>query len=172
MGEGDGFPGRRSRARDHAASRTSGPAVRCHAQRRVSLGRRRRLVANTERDGGKDPVLVRGHSPDASRHAVRGRRPGQHLSQRRRRRFMISFGDSRVMRIAFNPANPDVMYAVAEINGFLVSENGGETWRGEPEGLLELAKLAHLKSRIETDDDAEGVFDAHSVCTTPADPDA
>ena len=87
-------------------------------------------------------------------------------------RFKISFGDSRVMRIAFHPVNPDVMYAVAEINGFLVSEDGGNTWRGEPEGLFELAKLSHLKSRIETDDDAEGVFDAHSVCTTSADPDA
>jgi photosystem II stability/assembly factor-like uncharacterized protein len=87
-------------------------------------------------------------------------------------RFKISFGDSRVMRIAFHPQNPDVMYAVAEINGFLVSEDGGDTWRGEPEGLLALSKLPHLKSRIETDDDAEGVFDAHSVCTTPADPDA
>ncbi|MDR5832290.1 hypothetical protein P9250_30980 [Caballeronia sp. LP006] len=87
-------------------------------------------------------------------------------------RFKISFGSSRVMRIAFHPLNPDTMYAVAEINGFLVSEDGGETWRGANEGLATLAQEPHLKSRLETDDEAEGMFDAHAVATTPADPDA
>jgi len=87
-------------------------------------------------------------------------------------RFKISFGSSRVMRIAFHPTNPGIMYAVAEINGFLVSEDGGETWVGSNDGLVALSQQTHLKSRIETDDDAEGMFDAHSVCTTSADPDA
>ncbi|SDV50598.1 WD40/YVTN/BNR-like repeat-containing protein [Chitinasiproducens palmae] len=87
-------------------------------------------------------------------------------------RFKISFGASRVMRIAFHPTDPRVMYAIAEINGFLISEDGGETWRGEHEGILALSQLPHLKSKLETDDDAEGMFDAHSVCTTTADPDA
>lgn len=87
-------------------------------------------------------------------------------------RFKISFGHSRVMRIAFHPTNPKLMYAIAEINGFLISEDGGDTWRGEHEGILALSKHPNLKSKIETDDDAEGMFDAHSVCTTPADPDA
>jgi photosystem II stability/assembly factor-like uncharacterized protein len=87
-------------------------------------------------------------------------------------RFKISFGSSRVMRIAFHPTQPQTLYAVAEINGFLVSEDGGESWQGANEGLVALSKEPHLKSRIETDDDAEGMFDAHSVCTTSADPDA
>ncbi|MDR5825988.1 VPS10 domain-containing protein [Caballeronia sp. LZ043] len=87
-------------------------------------------------------------------------------------RFKISFGASRVMRIAFHPVNPAVMYAVSEINGFLLSEDGGETWRGENDGLVALSQQPHLKSKLETDDDAEGMFDAHSVVTTPADPDA
>jgi photosystem II stability/assembly factor-like uncharacterized protein len=87
-------------------------------------------------------------------------------------RFKISFGDSRIMRIAFHPANPDIMYAVAEINGFLLSEDGGNTWHGVPDGLLGLAHQPHLKSRIETDDDAEGMFDAHAVATSAADPEA
>ncbi|WP_025597387.1 sialidase family protein [Burkholderia sp. WSM2230] len=87
-------------------------------------------------------------------------------------RFKISFGSSRVMRIAFHPTNPDTMYAVAEINGFLISEDGGETWRGANEGLVALSQQPHLKSRLETDDEAEGMFDAHAVATTPADPDA
>ncbi len=85
-------------------------------------------------------------------------------------RFKITFGHSRVMRIAFHPTSDDVMYAAAEINGFLVSEDGGESWNGIDAGLVELGKLPQLKSRIETDDDTEGVFDAHSVCTSPAAP--
>lgn len=87
-------------------------------------------------------------------------------------RFTISFGGSRVMRIAFHPADPLVMYAVAEINGLLVSEDGGKSWRGEPEGILKLTGLPRLKNTELTDDDTEGLFDAHSVCTTPAKPDA
>jgi photosystem II stability/assembly factor-like uncharacterized protein len=87
-------------------------------------------------------------------------------------RFKISFGGSRVMRIAFHPANPLVLYAVAEINGLLVSEDGGATWRGEPQGILRLAELPHLRNTELTDDETEGVFDAHSVCTTAAKPDA
>ena len=87
-------------------------------------------------------------------------------------RFKITFGHSRTMRIAFHPTDPNVMYAVAEINGLLVSEDGGESWRGEPEGLIALAALPHLKSTEVTDDDTEGMFDAHSVCTTTARRDA
>jgi photosystem II stability/assembly factor-like uncharacterized protein len=87
-------------------------------------------------------------------------------------RFAIRFGHSRIMRIAFHATNPSIMYAVAEINGFLVSEDGGENWRGVAEGLVELAKNPNLKSKIETDDDTEGMFDAHSVCTTTASPDS
>lgn len=87
-------------------------------------------------------------------------------------RFKITFGASRIMRIAFHPTNPDIMYAVAEINGFLVSADGGETWKGSNEGVAELAKHPKLKSREVTDDDTEGMFDAHSVCTSPARPDA
>ncbi|HKR44274.1 MAG TPA: hypothetical protein VJU59_32160 [Paraburkholderia sp.] len=87
-------------------------------------------------------------------------------------RFEIRFGNSRVMRIAFHPTNAQIMYAVAEINGFLVSEDGGENWRGVADGLVALADKPHLKSKIETDDDTEGMFDAHSVCTTTASPDS
>src|SRR5262245_39006001 len=34
-------------------------------------------------------------------------------------RFDMSFGGSRAMRIAFHPADPDVLYAASEVNGFL-----------------------------------------------------
>lgn len=87
-------------------------------------------------------------------------------------RFEMSFGGSRTMRIAFHPADPGVLYAASEVNGFLVSEDGGETWRGEPAGILEKAALPHLRNTELTDDDTEGMFDGHSVCTTPAKPDS
>jgi photosystem II stability/assembly factor-like uncharacterized protein len=87
-------------------------------------------------------------------------------------RFDISFGGSRLMRIAYHPADPMVMYGASEINGLFVSEDGGQTWRSRPEGLLALAKLPHLKNTELTDDDTEGMFDAHSICTTRAMPDA
>ena len=87
-------------------------------------------------------------------------------------RFKITFGHSRVMRIAFHPTSDEVLYAAAEINGFLVSEDGGESWKGVEEGLVELARVPKLKSKLETDDDSEGMFDAHSVCTSAAAPDA
>ena len=87
-------------------------------------------------------------------------------------RFKITFGHSRVMRIAFHPTSDDVMYAAAEINGILVSEDGGESWQGVDSGLVELARKPELKSRLETDDDSEGMFDAHAISTSAAAPDA
>lgn len=87
-------------------------------------------------------------------------------------RFQIRFGASRVMRLAFHPTDEKILYGIAEINGFMLSLDGGKTWNAETGGILELSKRDHLKSRIETDDDAEGMFDAHACTTTPAAPDA
>ncbi|VCU69047.1 Dispase autolysis-inducing protein precursor [Pigmentiphaga humi] len=87
-------------------------------------------------------------------------------------RFNIRFGASRVMRLAFHPADPDVLYGIAEINGFMLSTDGGKTWNARPEGLVELAGQEHLRNKIETDDETEGMFDAHAVTTTPAAPDS
>jgi photosystem II stability/assembly factor-like uncharacterized protein len=87
-------------------------------------------------------------------------------------RFTIRFGASRVMRLAFHPTNPQVLYGIAEINGFMLSTDGGKTWNARVGALVELAKDEALKSKIETDDDAEGMFDAHAVTTSTAAPDS
>ncbi|RKP57836.1 sialidase family protein [Pararobbsia silviterrae] len=87
-------------------------------------------------------------------------------------RYAISFGGSRAMRVAFHPTNPKLLYAVAEINGLFVSEDGGESWRGESRGLSVLAAMPHLKNTELTDDDTEGMFDAHAVSTTSSRPDS
>ncbi|WP_321938542.1 hypothetical protein [Paraburkholderia sp. J8-2] len=87
-------------------------------------------------------------------------------------RYKISFGGSRAMRVAFHPTNPKRLYAVAEISGLYVSEDGGDSWRGESQGLSVLAAMPHLKNTELTDDDTEGMFDAHAVSISPARPDS
>jgi photosystem II stability/assembly factor-like uncharacterized protein len=87
-------------------------------------------------------------------------------------RFKIGFGASRLMRIGFHATNPQIMFGAIEINGLLVSTDGGEHWAAATSGLEDLARLPHLKSREVTDDDTEGMFDAHSVCSSPARPDS
>lgn len=87
-------------------------------------------------------------------------------------RFKIGFGASRLMRIGFHATNPQIMFGSIEINGLLVSTDGGEHWSASTLGLEGLAQQPHLKSREVTDDDTEGMFDAHSVCSSPARPDA
>jgi photosystem II stability/assembly factor-like uncharacterized protein len=79
---------------------------------------------------------------------------------------------SRVMRLAQNPKNPDEIYAALEINGVMRSTDGGETWTDCSEGLIKLAELPHLKSKIVSDTTAEGMLDGHAVTIDPAAPDS
>ncbi len=79
---------------------------------------------------------------------------------------------SRVMRLAQNPTRPDEIYAALEINGVMRSTDGGETWQDCSDGLVKLAELPHLKSRIVSDTTAEGMLDGHAVTINPVDPDA
>ena len=52
------------------------------------------------------------------------------------------------------------------------STDGGETWTDCSAGLIKLAELPHLKSKIVSDTTAEGMLDSHAVTINPADPDA
>ena len=87
-------------------------------------------------------------------------------------RYKISFGASRMMKLAFHPTDPQVMYGAAEINGFYVSTDAGLNWRRAVEGVSVLADDPSLKNTELTDDDTEGMFDAHAVTTTAAKPEA
>ncbi|HSV81230.1 MAG TPA: hypothetical protein VLK85_18695 [Ramlibacter sp.] len=94
------------------------------------------------------------------------RMPGSSVPDRLR---MGSFVN-RVMRFAFSHANADELYAVMEVNGVMRSRDGGENWRDCNEDLLRLAEQPHLRSRILTDFDPEGMLDHHAICATPAAP--
>lgn len=77
---------------------------------------------------------------------------------------------SRVIRLALDPSAPDEIYAGIEVGGVIRSLDGGESWRDISAGLLELAKEPHLKSRIGSDTDTEGMMDSHALAVSPAAP--
>ncbi len=78
----------------------------------------------------------------------------------------------RVMRLAANPHKPNELYATLEVNGVVRSQDGGMTWRDCTDDLVRLADQPHLKSRIVSDTEIEGMLDGHALCMTSADPDA
>jgi hypothetical protein len=78
----------------------------------------------------------------------------------------------RVMRFAAHPRHANELYAALEVNGVMHSRDGGESWRDCSADLIRLAQLPHLKSRIVSDTENEGMLDGHAICTSASDPDA
>jgi photosystem II stability/assembly factor-like uncharacterized protein len=76
----------------------------------------------------------------------------------------------RVMRLAVDPSHPDHVYAALEVGGAMRSLDAGETWSDCSAELLSLAELPHLKSRIGSDTDTEGMLDAHALEVSAAQP--
>ncbi len=76
---------------------------------------------------------------------------------------------NRVMRIAMNPKDPLKVFAALEVNGAMASDDGGETWRDCGDDLVRLSRTPELRSRILTQDDAEGMLDAHALTLLPDD---
>lgn len=77
---------------------------------------------------------------------------------------------NRVMRIAFNPANSEEIFAALEVRGVIRSIDGGKTWADCSDHLIELSKQDHLKSAILTTCEAEGMLDVHAVAISAAAP--
>lgn len=84
-------------------------------------------------------------------------------------RVKMSFA-CRVMRIAPHPTRRGELYAALEVGGAMRSRDGGESWDDCAGDLARLATLPHLKSRIVSDNDAEGMLDGHAIATTSAEP--
>jgi photosystem II stability/assembly factor-like uncharacterized protein len=85
-------------------------------------------------------------------------------------RVRMSF-PCRVMRLAVDAGRRESVYAAIEVGGAMRSLDGGETWEDCSADLEALAERPHLKSRIQSDTDAEGMLDAHALCVSAARPD-
>jgi len=72
----------------------------------------------------------------------------------------------RVMRFAVERERPDEVWAALEVGGVMRSRDGGETWQDCSSSLVGLAERAHLKSRIDSDTDVEGMLDGHAIAAT------
>ena len=84
-------------------------------------------------------------------------------------RIKMSFA-CRVMRIDVVPGSPDQLYAALEVAGVMRSLDGGEQWDDCSADLVSLAERPHLRSRIQSDSEAEGMLDAHALAVSPAAP--
>ncbi|OLC13770.1 MAG: hypothetical protein AUH29_11955 [Candidatus Rokubacteria bacterium 13_1_40CM_69_27] len=77
---------------------------------------------------------------------------------------------SRVTRLAADPDRPDELYAALEVGGVMRSLDAGQRWEDCSADLLKLAERPHLKSRIQSDTDTEGMMDGHALCVSAARP--
>jgi photosystem II stability/assembly factor-like uncharacterized protein len=85
-------------------------------------------------------------------------------------RVRMSFA-CRVMRLAADPAYPEHVYAALEVGGVMRSLDAGETWTDCAAELVVLAeRRPHLRSRVQSENDAEGMLDAHALCVSAARP--
>ncbi|MBV8168366.1 MAG: hypothetical protein JO021_16340 [Alphaproteobacteria bacterium] len=85
-------------------------------------------------------------------------------------RIKMAF-DCRVMRFAVDPAQDDTIYATVEVNGVIRSRDGGESWEDCSAGLIKFAEdEPHLKSKIGSDNEREGMLDGHALVSLPSAP--
>jgi photosystem II stability/assembly factor-like uncharacterized protein len=76
----------------------------------------------------------------------------------------------RVMKLAINPAAPDEIFAVMEVNGVMRSRDRGETWEDCNDGLVRLADEPHLKNAQISKRAFEGMLDGHAIAASRAAP--
>jgi photosystem II stability/assembly factor-like uncharacterized protein len=78
----------------------------------------------------------------------------------------------RVIRLVFDAVDPKRIYAGLEVGGVMRSDDGGESWTGCNESLLEFTREPRWRSRIVSDTETEGMMDSHALATTRARPGA
>jgi photosystem II stability/assembly factor-like uncharacterized protein len=76
----------------------------------------------------------------------------------------------RVISIAADPSRPDDVYVALEVSGVIRSSDGGETFTDLSAPLIALGQQPNLKSRIGSDNDAEGMLDSHAIAVSAAAP--
>lgn len=77
---------------------------------------------------------------------------------------------TRLIRLAVDPSRPDEIYAGVEVGGVMRSLDGGETWSDCSANIIKLAELPHLKSKIGSDTEIEGMMDTHALGVSGAQP--
>ena len=77
---------------------------------------------------------------------------------------------TRTIALAVDPGRPDDVYAALEVSGVLRSQDGGESWTDLSQSLIDLAARRHLKSRIGSEQDSEGMLDSHALVLSAAQP--
>ncbi len=81
--------------------------------------------------------------------------------------------DTRTIRIAFDPAAPDDVYAALEVSGVIASRDAGETWSDLSGTLIALAnEQPHLRSSVggRHCGHCEGMLDSHALAISAAAP--
>jgi photosystem II stability/assembly factor-like uncharacterized protein len=117
-------------------------------------------------------VLYAGTSPVGVFRSDDGGSTWRQLPNAKQRDRLAMAFPSRVMRIAITPGQPDAIYAALEVAGVMRSLDGGETWEDCADPLVALAEKPHLKSKIQSDSEAEGMLDAHALLVSDAAPGA
>ncbi len=113
-------------------------------------------------------VLYAGTAPAAVYRSDNGGDTWRRLrSVRAPGRVKMSF-PTRVTRLAADPSHPHELYAGLEVDGVLRSLDGGEPWEDVSHDLVKLAERPHLKSRIVSDTEIEGMMDSHALCVSSA----
>ena len=115
-------------------------------------------------------VLYAGTAPAAVYKSDNGGDTWRRLSALRAPGHVTMSFDTRVTRLAADPGHPDELYAALEVDGILRSLDGGETWEDCSHDLVKLAERPHLKSRIVSDTEIEGMMDSHALCVSSAQP--
>jgi photosystem II stability/assembly factor-like uncharacterized protein len=77
---------------------------------------------------------------------------------------------TRTVSIAVDESRPDDVYAALEVSGVIRSTDGGDNWTDLSQSLIELSGRPHLKSRIGSDRDSEGMLDSHAIVVSGAQP--
>ncbi|HXJ83627.1 MAG TPA: hypothetical protein VMS64_33675 [Candidatus Methylomirabilis sp.] len=121
----------------------------------------------------RDPrVLYAGTAPAAVYKSENGGDTWRRLSALKSPGHVKMSFDTRVTRLAADFGNPDELYAGLEVDGVLRSLDGGATWDDVSGDLIKLADRPHLKSRIVSDTEIEGMMDTHALAVSSAAPGA
>jgi len=116
-----------------------------------------------------DPrVLYAGTSPVGVFRSEDGGDTWRRLPGATQRPYVTMAFPCRVMRLAVDPARPSEVYAALEVGGVIRSLDGGESWEDCAADLLALSERPHLKSRIQSDTDSEGMLDCHALAVSGA----